>query len=152
MEKRILIVEDDLKNLKLVRDLLQVFGYVTLEATNGKQGVEVAKEQKPDLILMDIQMPVMDGLQATRLLKSDEETKKIPIIALTAYAMKGDEEKMLQAGCNDYMPKPIDTKSFLDTKIDEIKEKIDNLVKKQINTKKLIAVNAKSIIDVEKEL
>ena len=112
MEKRILIVEDDSKNLKLVRDLLQVSGYVTLEATNGKLGVEVAKEQKPDLILMDIQMPVMDGLQAARLLKADEETKKIPIIALTAYAMKGDEEKMLQAGCDGYIPKPIDTKSF----------------------------------------
>jgi len=114
MEKRILIVEDDPKNLKLVRDLLQVSGYVTIEATNGKLGVEAAKEQKPALILMDIQMPVMDGLQATRFLKSDEETKKIPIVALTAYAMKGDEERMIEAGCDGYIPKPIDTKSFLE--------------------------------------
>ncbi|MFH1293183.1 MAG: response regulator [Pseudomonadota bacterium] len=113
MNRCILIVEDDLKNLKLVRDLLQVSGYVTIEATNGKQGVEMARTKKPDLILMDIQMPVMDGLEAIKILKGDDATKGIPIVALTAYAMKGDEEKMIEVGCDGYIPKPIDIKGFL---------------------------------------
>jgi CheY-like chemotaxis protein len=113
MGKVILIVEDDPKNLKLIRDLLQINGYTTLEATNGKQGVEMAKDKKPDLILMDIQMPIMDGLEATRILKTDAETKKIPIVALTSYAMVGDEERMYKAGCDEYLTKPIDTKEFL---------------------------------------
>jgi two-component system cell cycle response regulator DivK len=119
VEKVILIVEDDPKNLKLFRDLLQVSGYTTLEATDGKQGVELAREEKPDLILMDIQMPVMDGLEATKLLKNDDVTKDIPIIAITAYAMKGDEEKMRDAGCDGYITKPIDVKGFL-KKISEV--------------------------------
>lgn len=109
----ILIVEDDPRNLKLIRDLLQVRGYRTLEATDGKQGTELAKSNKPDLIVMDIQMPVMDGLEATRILKAGKETKGIPIIALTSYAMKGDDERILGVGCDDYMTKPIDTRDFL---------------------------------------
>jgi two-component system cell cycle response regulator DivK len=109
----ILIVEDDSRNLKLIRDLLQVKGYRTLEATDGKQGIESAKTNKPDLIVMDIHMPVMDGLEATRILKADEETKAIPVIALTSYAMKGDEKRILGAGCDDYITKPIDTRHFL---------------------------------------
>ena len=119
MEKVILIVEDDAKNLKLFRDLLQVSGYTTLEATDGKQGVELAREEKPDLILMDIQMPVMDGLEATKLLKNNDVTKDIPIVALTAYAMQGDEEKMREAGFDGYISKPIDVKGFL-KKISEV--------------------------------
>lgn len=119
MEKVILIVEDDAKNLKLFRDLLQVSGYTTLEATDGEQGVELAREKKPDLILMDIQMPVMDGLEATKLLKNDDVTKDIPIVALTAYAMQGDEEKMREAGFDGYISKPIDVKGFL-KKISEV--------------------------------
>lgn len=113
MGRVILIVEDEPRNRKLIRDLLQLKGYATLEATNGKQGVKIAREKKPDLILMDIQMPIMDGLEATRILKTDVETKGIPIIALTSYAMKGDEEKICEAGCNEYMTKPIDTREFL---------------------------------------
>ncbi len=113
MERVILIVEDDQKNLKLVRDLLQVSGYVTLEATNGQQGIEIAREKKPGLILMDIQMPIMDGLKATMILKGNEGTSGIPIVAMTAYAMKGDEEKILEAGCDGYITKPIDTRRFL---------------------------------------
>ena len=113
MEKVILIVEDEEKNLKLFRDLLQVSGYTTLEATDGKQGVELAREKKPDLILMDIQMPVMDGFEATKLLKNDDVTKDIPIVALTAYAMQGDEEKMREAGFDGYISKPIDVSDFL---------------------------------------
>lgn len=119
MEKVILIVEDDEKNLKLFRDLLQVSGYTTLEATDGEQGVELAREEKPDLMLMDIQMPVMDGLEATKLLKNDDVTKDIPIVALTAYAMQGDEEKMREAGFDGYISKPIDIKGFL-KKISEV--------------------------------
>lgn len=113
MARVILIVEDEPRNRKLFRDLLQLKGYATLEATNGKQGVKIAREKKPDLILMDILMPVMDGLEATRILKTDAETKDIPIIALTSYAMKGDEERIRQAGCDEYITKPIDTREFV---------------------------------------
>ncbi len=113
MKKVVLIVEDDLKSLKLFRDLLQATGYAILEATNGKKAVELAREKKPDLILMDIQMPVMDGFEATKILKADAETRNIPIIALTSYAMKEDDEKMREAGCDGYITKPIDTREFL---------------------------------------
>ena len=114
MAKVILIVEDEPKNLKLVRDLLRVRGYTTIEATDGKQGVESAKDRKPDLILMDIQMPVMDGLEATRILKADATTKNIPVLALTSDAMKGDKEKILEAGCDGYLAKPLDIKELLE--------------------------------------
>ena len=113
MEKVILIVEDDPKSMKLFRDLLQASGYKTIEADNGKQGVEKGKAEHPDLILMDIQMPVMDGFEATKTLKGDSTTRDISIIALTAYAMKGDEEKALEAGYDGYITKPIDIKGFL---------------------------------------
>ncbi|MBW2332642.1 MAG: response regulator [Deltaproteobacteria bacterium] len=119
MGKVILILENDPKNLKLVTVILQVSGYATLQATDGKQGVELARKEKPDLILMDIRIPVMDGLEATKLLKNDGATRDIPVIALTAYAMKGDEEKMRAAGCDGYITKPIDIKGFL-KKISEV--------------------------------
>ena len=122
MGRVILIVEDDPKNLKLIRDLLQIRGYTTLEATDGKQGVDMAREKMPDLILMDIQMPVMDGLEATSILKTDPVTKSIPIIALTAFAMQGDREKCMEAGCSDYITKPLDTRAFV-TKVKEYLEK-----------------------------
>ena len=112
-EKVVLVVEDDPKSLKLVRDLLRVSGYETLEATDGKQAVELAIGKKPNLILMDIQMPVMDGLEATGILKNDDKTKNIPVVALTAFAMNGDEEKILEAGCDGYISKPIDIELFL---------------------------------------
>jgi two-component system cell cycle response regulator DivK len=115
MDKLILIIEDDPKNLTLFRDLLQRFGYTTIEATNGKKGIKLARANKPDLILMDIQLPVMDGIEATRILKSDPETKNIPILALTSYAMKGDREKILQAGCDAYLAKPVDVQELLAT-------------------------------------
>jgi len=111
--KVILIVEDEPKNLKLIQDLLQASGYRTVEATDGRQGVELARDRKPDLILMDIQLPVMDGLEATRILKANITTRDIPIIALTSYAMPGDEERAREAGCDGYITKPIDTKAFL---------------------------------------
>ena len=114
MDKLILIVEDEPKNLTLFRDLLQRFGYVTIEATNGRDGVELAKAHVPDLILMDIQLPVMDGLEATRILKQDAKTRDIPILALTSYAMKGDRDKILQAGCDGYLAKPVNVRELLD--------------------------------------
>jgi len=122
MGRVILIVEDDPKNLKLIRDLLQIRGYTTLEVTDGKQGVDMAREKMPDLILMDIQMPVMDGFEAISILKADPVTKSIPIIALTAFAMQGDREKCMEAGCNDYITKPLDTRVFM-TKVKEYLEK-----------------------------
>ncbi len=115
MAKVVLIVDDEPKNLKLFGDLLQKFGYTIIEATDGKQGVELAKARKPDLILMDIMMPNMDGLEATRILKADASTSSIPIIALTSYAMAGDKERILQAGCDQYITKPVDIKEFLKT-------------------------------------
>jgi len=113
MGKTILIVEDEPRNLKLLRDLLQRFGYEILEALDGEQGVKLAGEKMPDLILMDIMMPKMDGLEATRIIKADTKTKHIPVIALTSYAMKGDREKTVEAGCDGYIAKPIDIKEVL---------------------------------------
>jgi two-component system cell cycle response regulator DivK len=113
MGKTILIVEDEPRNLKLLRDLLQRFGYEILEALDGEEGVKLAGEKMPDLILMDIMMPKMDGLEATRIIKADTKTKHIPIIALTSYAMKGDREKTVEAGCDGYIAKPVDIKEVL---------------------------------------
>ena len=122
MERVILIVEDDPRNLKLIRDLLQIRGYTTLEATDGKQGVDMARAKMPDLILMDIQMPLMDGFEAISILKADPITKSITIVALTAFAMHGDREKCIEAGFNDYITKPLDTRAFM-TKVKEYLEK-----------------------------
>jgi len=113
MKKVILVVDDDPKIIKLTRDILSVSGYATIEATDGKQGVALARDKRPDLILMDIQLPVMDGLEAAKILKSDAETKDIPIIALTASAMKGDEEKVYDAGCEEYITKPFEISTLL---------------------------------------
>lgn len=103
---RILIVEDNPANLKLAEVVLAYAGHVTLAAANGEEGLATARRERPDLILMDIQMPGMDGLEATRRLKQDAATAAIPVIALTAFAMKGDAERIIKAGCNAYLPKP----------------------------------------------
>ena len=114
MEKVILIVEDDERNMKLFRDLLHSQGYVTLEACNGEEGVLPAQQKHPDLILMDVQMPVKDGIQATREIKADPETHSIPVIALTAFAMKGDREQLSnEGGFDGYISKPISIHGFL---------------------------------------
>lgn len=113
-KKKILIVEDDPGNLKLFRDILQYKGYATLEATDGQQAVDMAKVCLPDLILMDIQLPVMNGIEATRRIKEDEVIRDIRIVALTANAMDGDREKMLKAGCHDYIVKPVHVTEFLE--------------------------------------
>lgn len=105
---KILIVEDNEKNRTLVKDVLEYHGYEVIEAGNGKEGIKIAKENNPDLILMDIQMPVMSGYDAIKILKNNPETKDIKIIALTSLAMKGDKEKIMEEGFDDYMAKPID--------------------------------------------
>ncbi len=115
MEKTVLIVEDNPMSMQLTVDLVRISGYEAIEATDGRQAVEIAREKKPDLILLDIQLPVMSGLEAAKKLKAGERTSGIPIIALTAGAMKGDEEKIYQAGCDEYMTKPIDTREFIKT-------------------------------------
>ena len=109
----ILIVEDNRRSMLLIRDLLEFHGFRTLEAFDGEEGIARAKAERPDLILMDIQLPGMDGLTAARLLRQDPVTAGIPVVALTAHAMKGDRERALEAGCNGYIAKPIDTRRFL---------------------------------------
>ena len=114
MSKLILIVEDDPKSLKLTRDLLQVSGYETIEATDGKQGVELAKAKKPDLILMDIMMPKMDGYNACHAIKADEATRRIPVVMLTAVGYELNEELAKRLGANGYITKPFDHQKLLD--------------------------------------
>ena len=111
MTKMILIVEDEPKNLTLIRDLLQVSGYKTIEATDGEEGVELAKAKKPDLILMDVQMPVMDGLEATQILKADATTSNIPVFALSSYAMKGMKKRSFRRGAMGIWPSLITSRS-----------------------------------------
>ena len=109
----ILVVEDNAANLKLALTLLAVAGHTALTAGDGEAGVRLAREHRPDLILMDVQMPGMDGLAATALLKADAATASIPVVALTAFAMKGDEERILAAGCDGYIAKPFHYPDFL---------------------------------------
>ena len=113
--KTILVVEDNELNMKLVRGLIKIGKYRMLEAIDAESGIEQIREQRPDLVLMDIQLPGMDGLSATKIIKKDPSLKDIPVVALTSYAMQGDEEKALEAGCSGYIAKPIDTRKFLET-------------------------------------
>lgn len=108
----ILIVEDNELNLELATDLLESAGYVVRQARTAEEAIHAARTTKPQLILMDIGLPGMDGLAATRLLKADPATRQIPVLAVTSHAMKGDEEKARAAGCTGYMTKPIDTRTF----------------------------------------
>lgn len=111
--KTVLIIEDNELNMKLVKRLLQLGSYQVLEAENAEQGIKIAGIHHPDLILMDIQLPGMDGLSATRAIKKDDALKNIPVVALTSYAMQGDEEKAIEAGCVGYLTKPVNTRNFL---------------------------------------
>ena len=113
--KKILIVDDNQMNLELASDLLEVNGYQVLQAEDAKTGIDIAKKEIPDLILMDVQLPGMDGIQATNILKKDVKTRDIPVVALTAHAMKGDEDRILETGCTGYISKPIDTRKFPET-------------------------------------
>ncbi len=115
MSKTILIVEDNALNMRLFNDLLQASGYNTIKSIDGSDVLKIVEEQMPDLIIMDIQLPHRSGLEITMDLKADEKYKHIPIIAVTAFAMKGDEKKIREAGCNDYIAKPISVPIFLDT-------------------------------------
>ena len=115
MSKTVLIVEDNELNMKLFNDLLEAHGYGTLQTRSGVEAVELARRHKPDLILMDIQLPEVSGLQVIMWIKNDEDLKHIPIIAITAFAMKGDEEKIRQGGCDAYLSKPISVVKFLET-------------------------------------
>lgn len=112
-KKKILVVEDNEKNMRLMKMALRAKGYHTIEANDGEQGLEMTFQEKPDLIVMDMQLPKMNGLEVTRHVKEKLDFEHIPIIALTAYAMEGDREKFLQSGCDDYLAKPIDIREFL---------------------------------------
>ena len=113
--KRILVIEDNLLNLELVTDLLEANDFIVYQAATAAEGIRLAENIFPDLILMDFGLPDLHGLAATRLLKSNEKTAKIPIIALTAHAMKGDQHLALEAGCDGYLIKPINTRTFIPT-------------------------------------
>jgi two-component system, cell cycle response regulator DivK len=113
--KRILLVEDTEDNRVIVRDLVSSAGYELLEAVDGAEGLAMAEREKPDLILMDIQLPVMDGYEATRRIKANPALKHIPVIAVTSYALAGDEEKTKAAGCDGYIAKPFSPRKLLNT-------------------------------------
>lgn len=115
MQKTILIVEDNELNMKLFNDLLEAHGYKTVQTRSGTEALELARSHKPDLILMDIQLPEVSGLQVTQWIKGDQSLRHIPVIAVTAYAMKGDEEKIRAGGCEAYLSKPISIVKFLET-------------------------------------
>ena len=115
LAKTVLIVEDNDLNMKLFHDLLEAHGYVTVGTCDGTTALDLARVHRPDLILMDIQLPKVSGLEVTRWIKDDPELKRIPVIAVTAFAMRGDEERMLQGGCEAYLSKPISVARFIDT-------------------------------------
>ncbi|MGE3781518.1 MAG: response regulator [Alphaproteobacteria bacterium] len=111
--RKVLIVEDNELNMKLFNDLLQAHGYKTYQTKDGREALNIARQHRPDLILMDIQLPEVSGLEITKRLKADEELRAIPVVAVTAFAMKGDEEKIRQGGCEGYIAKPISIAGFM---------------------------------------
>lgn len=113
MSKRILVIEDQEDNRRIVRDLVTANGYELLEATTGEEGLEMAQRERPDLILMDIQLPGMDGYEVTRRVKANAALKKIPVIAVTSYALSGDDKKAFAAGCDGYVTKPYSPRVLL---------------------------------------
>ena len=115
MPKKVLIVEDNELNMKLFNDLLEAHGYETLQTKDGFKALEMAREHTPDLILMDIQLPEVSGLEVTKWLKDDESLQAIPVVAVTAFAMKGDEERIREGGCEAYLSKPITVSTFIQT-------------------------------------
>ncbi len=113
--KTVLIVEDNELNMKLFHDLLEAHGYNILQTRDGMDALRIARQHRPDLILMDIQLPEVSGLEVTKWIKEDDQLRSIPVIAVTAFAMKGDEEKIREGGCEAYIAKPISVTSFLAT-------------------------------------
>ena len=122
MTKTVLIVEDNELNMKLFHDLLDAHGYRTVQTRNGMEALELARKHRPDLILMDIQLPEVSGLEVTKWLKEDDELRAIPVVAVTAFAMKGDEERIRAGGCEAYISKPISVSQFLATVKQFLKE------------------------------
>ena len=115
MSKTVMIVEDNELNMKLFHDLLEANGYRTIQTRNGMEALALAREHHPDLILMDIQLPEVSGLDVTRWIKADAELRAIPVVAVTAFAMKGDEERIREGGCEAYLSKPISVGKFIET-------------------------------------
>ena len=115
MSKTVLIVEDNELNMKLFHDLLVAHGFQTLQTRDGMDALAIARKHRPDLILMDIQLPEVSGLEVTKWIKEDDNLRSIPVIAVTAFAMKGDEEKMRDGGCEAYIAKPISVSKFIET-------------------------------------
>jgi len=115
MAKTVLVVEDNELNMKLFHDLLEASGYDIIQTRSGLEAIDLAREHRPDLILMDIQLPEVSGLEVTKWIKEDDELRAIPVIAVTAFAMKGDEERIRQGGCEAYLSKPISVNAFLET-------------------------------------
>jgi two-component system cell cycle response regulator DivK len=115
MPKTVLIVEDNELNMKLFNDLLEANGFKTVQTRNGIEAVALARQHRPDLILMDIQLPEVSGLEVTKWLKDDPDLRAIPVVAITAFAMKGDEERIREGGCEAYLSKPISVAKFLET-------------------------------------
>jgi two-component system cell cycle response regulator DivK len=115
MAKTVLIVEDNELNMKLFRDLLEAHGYQTSGTSNGFEALDLVRKLHPDLILMDIQLPQVSGLEVTRWIKDDPELRAIPVVAVTAFAMKGDEERIREGGCEAYLSKPISVGKFIET-------------------------------------
>ncbi len=115
MPKTVLVVEDNELNMKLFHDLLEASGYNIVQTRNGLEAIDLAREHHPDLILMDIQLPEVSGLEVTKWIKEDDDLRAIPVIAVTAFAMKGDEERIRQGGCEAYLSKPISVNSFIET-------------------------------------
>jgi two-component system cell cycle response regulator DivK len=113
--KKVLIVEDNELNMKLFHDLLAAHGYETIQTRNGLDAIELARRERPALILMDIQLPEVSGLEVTKWLKDDDELREIPVVAVTAFAMKGDEQRIRDGGCEAYISKPISVATFIDT-------------------------------------
>ena len=115
MAKTVLIVEDNELNMKLFRDLLEAHGYQTSGTSNGYEALDLVRKMRPDLVLMDIQLPQVSGLEVTRWIKDDPELRSIPVVAVTAFAMKGDEERIREGGCEAYLSKPISVGKFIET-------------------------------------
>ena len=115
MAKTVLVVEENELNMKLFHDLLEANGYNIVQTRSGLEAIDLAREHRPDLILMDIQLPEVSGLEVTKWLKEDDELRAIPVVAVTAFAMKGDEERIRQGGCEAYLSKPISVAKFIET-------------------------------------
>ena len=113
--KKVMIVEDNELNMKLFNDLLQAQGYSTVQNSDGRDILKMVRQNRPNLIIMDVQLPGVSGIELTRMLKSDAELKEIPVLAITAFAMKGDQEKIMESGCDGYLSKPISVPVFLET-------------------------------------